>query len=300
MGRGRSATTYTLLSRAREILETIQPCSVRAVAYQLFTRGLIPSMEKTETNRISALLTWAREEDEIPFDWIVQEGRAIERVATWDDPAAYARAVQASYRRNKGAGQARDVIVVSEKGTVRGTLTPVLDTYEVNFLPVGGHTSTTRIHELAEQATPARPPRDPLPGRLRPEWAPHERGGSAPSPGLSRDAGAVRRHAGGLAGVVGRGGDELPRRHGHRVPAARANGRGYADPRPAGELPGVGQEERHALRLVRGAVRLPVLGTGRDESEHGRASKRPSRRRSSRRPGPATSPPRRLSVSQSR
>jgi hypothetical protein len=43
-----------------------------------------------------------------------------------------------------------------------------------------------------------------------------------------------------------------------------------------------------------------VLGTGRDESEHGRASKRPSRRRSSRRPGPATSPPRRLSVSQSR
>jgi hypothetical protein len=44
MGRGRSATTTALLSRARDILERIQPCSVRAVAYQLFTHGLIPSM----------------------------------------------------------------------------------------------------------------------------------------------------------------------------------------------------------------------------------------------------------------
>jgi hypothetical protein len=46
MGRGRSATTTALMEAARNILATIQPCSVRAVAYQLFTRGLIPSMEK--------------------------------------------------------------------------------------------------------------------------------------------------------------------------------------------------------------------------------------------------------------
>jgi hypothetical protein len=78
-------------------------------------------------------------------------------VATWADPAAYARAVQASYRRNKWAGQARDVIVVSEKGTVRGTLAPVLDTYEVDFFPVGGYGSTTRVYDLAQRATAARP-----------------------------------------------------------------------------------------------------------------------------------------------
>ena len=51
------------------------------MAYQLFTRGLIPSMAKAETNKISTLLTWAREEDEIPWEWIVQEGREIERVS---------------------------------------------------------------------------------------------------------------------------------------------------------------------------------------------------------------------------
>ena len=157
MGRGRSAATRDLLEAARDILETIQPCSVRAICYQLFTRGRIPSMAKPETNRISTLLTWAREEDEIPFDWIVQEGRAIEQVSTWADPAAFARTVQAAYRRNKWAGQAQDLIVVSEKGTVRGTLGPVLDTYEVDFFPVGGYGSTTRVYELAQRATPTRP-----------------------------------------------------------------------------------------------------------------------------------------------
>ena len=157
MGRGRSAATRELLEAARDILETIQPCSVRAICYQLFTRGRIPSMAKPETNRISTLLTWAREEDEIPFDWIVQEGRAIEQVSTWDDPAAFARTIQAAYRRNKWAAQAQDLIVVSEKGTVRGTLGPVLDTYEVDFFPVGGYGSTTRVYELAQRATPTRP-----------------------------------------------------------------------------------------------------------------------------------------------
>jgi hypothetical protein len=56
MGRGRSQTTTDLLGQTRDILERIQPCSVRAAACQLFTRGLIPSMEKRDTNKVSTLL----------------------------------------------------------------------------------------------------------------------------------------------------------------------------------------------------------------------------------------------------
>ncbi|HUG36439.1 MAG TPA: hypothetical protein VML54_05780, partial [Candidatus Limnocylindrales bacterium] len=127
MGRGRSPKSLELVQLAREILEEIQPASVRAVCYQLFTRGAIPSMDKAQTNRVGTLLTRAREEGEIPWAHIVQEGRAIERIATWGNPALYARAVQQSYKRNKWAGQPKTVIVVSEKGTVRGTLEPVLE-----------------------------------------------------------------------------------------------------------------------------------------------------------------------------
>src|SRR5262245_44779464 len=149
MGRGRSAKSLELVQQARAILEEIQPATVRAVCYQLFVRGLIAGMDKTSTNRVGALLTRAREEDDIPWAWIVQEGRAIESVTSWADPVAYAWVVQASYRRNKWLGQPKRLIVVSEKGTVRGTLGPVLREFEVDFLPVGGYASATRVKELA-------------------------------------------------------------------------------------------------------------------------------------------------------
>ena len=40
--------------------------------------------------------------------------------------------------------------LISEKGTVRGVLAPVLDQYAVGFLPVGGFSSATKIYDLAE------------------------------------------------------------------------------------------------------------------------------------------------------
>ena len=135
MGRGKSAQTLALIEACRAIPEEIQPASVRAVCYQLFTRGLIDSMERRNTNRISVLLTQAREDGEVQWEWIVQEGRAVEQVSTWRDPAAFARTVMGAYRRNKWEAQPRRVMVVSEKGTVRGSLEPVLDAFEVDFLP---------------------------------------------------------------------------------------------------------------------------------------------------------------------
>jgi hypothetical protein len=86
MGRGRSPESLRLVELAAEILAEIQPASVRAVAYQLFIRGAIRGMDKGSTNKVSAQLTRAREEGEIPWEWIVQEGREIEGLATWEDP----------------------------------------------------------------------------------------------------------------------------------------------------------------------------------------------------------------------
>jgi hypothetical protein len=62
-----------------------------------------------------------------------------------------------SYRRNKWAGQGVRLVVLSEKGTVRGTLEPVLDEFEVDFLPVGGYASATRAWELAGLGSETQP-----------------------------------------------------------------------------------------------------------------------------------------------
>ena len=72
--------------------------------------------------RVYRLLLNAREQGTIPWDWIVDETRSIERVATWADPEAYARAVARSYRRDFWDQQPHRVQVWSEKGTVRGVL----------------------------------------------------------------------------------------------------------------------------------------------------------------------------------
>jgi len=106
---------------------------------------------------LGSLLTRAREEGAIDWDWIVHEGRAIESIPTWDDPAAYAQATQKDYRRSRWVAQPKRIIVVSEKGMVRGTLEPVLEELEVDFLAVGGYASATRVHDLAAEASRAQP-----------------------------------------------------------------------------------------------------------------------------------------------
>ena len=117
---------------------------------KLFTRGLILSMATNEMQRVYRLLKEAREQGIIPWEWIVDETRSIERVATWDDPAQYAYCVAQSYRRDFWNQQPVRVMVVSEKGTVRGVLAPVLNHYVVGFLPVHGFSSATKAYDLSQ------------------------------------------------------------------------------------------------------------------------------------------------------
>src|SRR5690242_12852082 len=101
MGRGKSARTLALVEAAIEVLRDIQPASVRAVCYRLFTMGVIESMAKAETNRVSTQLTWAREQGLLPWGWIVDETREAERINAWENPAAYVETVKRAYRRDR-------------------------------------------------------------------------------------------------------------------------------------------------------------------------------------------------------
>jgi hypothetical protein len=132
-----------------EIAEAAQPITGRGVGYKLFTAGLIPSMATPDMQSVYRLLKEARERDIIPWEWIVDETREVEKTPTWKDPAAYIRAVKRSYRRDFWQHQPNRVMVVSEKGTVRGLIRPVTDECGVGFLPVHGFSSATAAHDLA-------------------------------------------------------------------------------------------------------------------------------------------------------
>jgi hypothetical protein len=129
-----------LIEAMYEKAEAAQPITGRGIGYKLFTAGLIPSMSTNEMQKVYRLLKVAREKEMIPWEWIVDETRSLEKVSTWANPESYARTVARSYRRDFWNQQPIRVEVWSEKGTVRGVLQPVLDEYAVGFRVMHGFT----------------------------------------------------------------------------------------------------------------------------------------------------------------
>jgi hypothetical protein len=81
--RGLGKATMTMVDTAIEILKEQNPMTVRGVCYQLFNRKLIPEMSRKNTSKVSRVLVSARERDLVPWEWIVDETRPIERAAQW-------------------------------------------------------------------------------------------------------------------------------------------------------------------------------------------------------------------------
>jgi hypothetical protein len=150
--RGKSKSSLDLIAASYEILSEIQPASVRAVCYRLFTMGMIPNMSKGSTGKVSKQLVYARENSIIPWEWIVDETRAAERVLTWRDTNARINAAVRNYRRDYWQEQPYRIEIWSEKGTVRGTLAPILDEYGVTFRAMHGYSSATVINTIAEES----------------------------------------------------------------------------------------------------------------------------------------------------
>jgi hypothetical protein len=141
-----------LVATAKEILNEIQPASVRALCYRLFVAGIIPNMGKSATNGVSRLLRIAREDGEVPWDWIVDESRKAETAQRWTNPDAIINAAVRGYRRDYWQDQDCRVEVWSEKGTIRGSLAPVLDKYGITFRVMHGYASATVVNDVADMS----------------------------------------------------------------------------------------------------------------------------------------------------
>jgi hypothetical protein len=155
--RGKSQKSLALIDAAKRILAEIQPATVRAVCYRLMPT-LIDSMSKSNTNMVSRHLVFAREQGIIPWEWIVDETRAPETVPTWASPLEIFEAAARQYRFDFWSMQPNRIEVWSEKGTVRGTLQPVLDQYAVTFLRHGGHSGATTVHDRAVNSSASKKP----------------------------------------------------------------------------------------------------------------------------------------------
>jgi hypothetical protein len=77
--RGKGQKSIELIEAMRSITEAAQPITGRGVGYKLFTAGLIPSMGRADMQRVYRLLKEAREQGIIPWEWIVDETRELEK-----------------------------------------------------------------------------------------------------------------------------------------------------------------------------------------------------------------------------
>src|SRR3974390_2193265 len=147
--RGKARRSLELIEAMYAAAKESQPITGRGIGYKLFSKGLIPSMARSEMQRVYRLLKEAREQGMVPWQWIVDETRSLERRAAWDDPAHYARTVARSYRRDFWKQQPVRCEVWSEKGTIRGVLAPILNEYAIGFRVIHGYSSATTIYDVA-------------------------------------------------------------------------------------------------------------------------------------------------------
>jgi hypothetical protein len=147
--RGMSRRSLDLIDAMHQIAEAAHPITGRGVGYKLFTAGLIPSMSRSDMQRVYRLLKEAREQGIIPWHWIVDEARQFERVSSWNDPEAFAECAARGYRLDFWKQQPGRCEVWSEKGTVRGVLAPVLDRYGVGFRVMHGFCLATIAYDIA-------------------------------------------------------------------------------------------------------------------------------------------------------
>jgi hypothetical protein len=149
-GRGRAQKSDDLIQAMYEAAEPAQPITGRGIGYKLFSKGLIPSMATGEMAKVYRLLRIAREEDIIPWPWIVDETRELEKRGAWRNLGEYVGILGRAYRRDFWNEQPTRVEVWSEKGTVRGVLQPVLDQYGVGFRVMHGFGSATAAYDVAQ------------------------------------------------------------------------------------------------------------------------------------------------------
>jgi hypothetical protein len=148
-GRGKAQKSIELIEAMRTIALSCGPITGRGIGYKLFAAGLTSSMARSEMQRVYRLLREAREQGTIDWSLIADETREFEKKACWDNPAEFAQAACAQYRRDFWQQQPVRVEVWSEKGTIRGVLQPILDKYAVGFRVLHGFSSATVIHDIA-------------------------------------------------------------------------------------------------------------------------------------------------------
>lgn len=141
---------YKLYRKLIPILNEESPMTLRQLFYRAVSAGLIKNSH-AEYQRIGRILTWAREEELVPFSMIVDHVRATMKPPSWSGLASFGESVKSSYRKQFWPSMPHYVDVFVEKDAVAGTIHPVTEEYDVPLRPCRGYSSVSFAGEVADQ-----------------------------------------------------------------------------------------------------------------------------------------------------
>ena len=134
----------------KQILIDRNPQTIRQVFYQMVSHGHIQKTEGEYDNVVVRLLTEMREEEDIPWSWIIDGTRWPRKPRTYSSIEDAIDWCAKTYRRALWDDQGEYVEVWCEKDALSGILYPITSEYDVPLLVVKGFSSVTFLHEAAE------------------------------------------------------------------------------------------------------------------------------------------------------
>src|SRR5260370_28894615 len=105
---GRQKRTQAIIEAAYEVLEVLNPMTVRQVYYRLVYKsfcGQVLENSMSSYKSISNFLVDARLDGTIPWGWIEDRNRRPRTISMWDDVGTFAEDALVSYKRDVWATQ---------------------------------------------------------------------------------------------------------------------------------------------------------------------------------------------------
>ena len=124
--------------------------TLRQLFYRLVSNTIIKNT-RGDYQKLSYVMTGAREREEIPFEWIVDRSRPEYTPNAWRNPFEYWTTVSREYRRDYWQEQTCHVEIWTEKDTLTGSIEPVTDELGVTVRVGRGFQSATRANEIAQR-----------------------------------------------------------------------------------------------------------------------------------------------------
>lgn len=132
-----------------EIVQEIQPCTVRQVFYQATVRDLV---EKSESGygKVQRALVALRRDGRIPYGFIVDNTRWMRKPRSFDGPRDALENIAHLYRRNLWLDAEVYVEIWLEKDALSGVIYPITAGFDVPLMVARGYASLSFLAEAAE------------------------------------------------------------------------------------------------------------------------------------------------------